>query len=127
MSLRINGRTPMLPQPLLNSVSRLLSDNGTDYDLTYKTVTIDDNNPEWNPLISESTVTIKGLMTGYDEQAILLGIAKVGDSKMVISGQVAVKINDYFMISGKKWSIVNIMTTPLKNTDIVKVLQIRNE
>lgn len=117
----------MLPQPLLNSVSRLLSDNGTDYDLTCKTVTIDDNNPEWNPLISESTVTIKGLMTGYDEQAILLGIAKVGDSKMVISGQVAVKINDYFMIGDKKWSIVNIMTTPLKNTDIVKVLQIRNE
>ena len=117
----------MLPQPLLNSVSRLLSDNGTNYDLTSKTVTIDDNNPEWNPLISENTVSIKGLMTGYDEQAILLGIAKVGDSKMVVSGQVAVKINDYFMIGSKKWSVVNIMTTPLKNTDIVKILQIRNE
>lgn len=124
--MRTNGRT-MLPQPLLNSVSRLLSDNGTDYDLTCKTVTIDENNPEWNPLISEYTVSVKGVMTSYDEQAILLGIAKVGDSKMVVSGQVTVKINDYFMISGKKWSIVNIMTTPLKNTDIVKVLQIRNE
>jgi len=117
----------MLPQPLLNSVSRLLSDNGADYDLTSKTVTIDDSNPDWNPLISESTVTVKGVMTGYDEQAILLGIAKVGDSKMVVSGQVAVNINDYFMIVGKKWSIVNIMTTPLKNTDIIKILQIRNE
>ena len=117
----------MQPQLLLNSVSRLLSENGTDYDLTSKTITIDNDNPEWNPLISESTVSVKGVMTGYDEQAILLGIAKVGDSKMVVSGQVTVKINDYFMISGKKWSIVNIMTTPLKNTDIVKVLQIRNE
>lgn len=117
----------MLPQPLLNSTNRLLSENGTDYDLTSKTVTIDENNPEWNPLISESTVTVKGLMIGYDEQAILLGVAKVGDSKMVVSGQVAVKINDYFMINGKKWAVVNIMTTPLKNIDIVKILQIRNE
>ena len=117
----------MLPQPLLNSTNRLLADNGTDYDLTAKITTIDDNNPEWNPLISESTVTVKGLMTSYDEQAILLGIAKVGDSKMVVSGQVAVKINDYFMINGKKWTVVNIVTTPLKNTDIIKILQIRNE
>ncbi len=117
----------MLPQPLLNSTNRLLSDNGSDYGLTSKIVVIDDNNPEWNPLVTESTITIKGIMSSYDEQAIQLGIAKVGDAKMVVSGQVAVKINDYFTINNQKWSVVSIMTTPLKNTDIVKVLQIRNE
>ena len=117
----------MLPQPLINSTNRLLTDNGTDYDLTSKTVLINDDNPAWNPLISESTVPVKGVMSSYDEQAIQLGIAKVGDARMVVSGQVNVSIGDYFTINGKKWIIIDIVATPLQNINIVKVLKIRNE
>ena len=117
----------MQVQNLLNSANLLLANNGTDYNLVSKQVTVDDENPAWNPLIVESTTPIKGVLSPYDSISIELGIAKAGDSKMVIIGQVDVNIGDYFVVGGKKLVVYEITSASLKNTDIVKILKIRNE
>lgn len=104
----------------------LINDFGQDITLT--TVTAGTFNPATGATTgdSETTATVKAVVTDYRDFQIDGGAIQRGDKQVILSGSVAAPdTNDMFTINSLEYMIVNINTISPGGTDVLYKIQVR--
>jgi len=98
------------------TATRLLTENGKNYQLTRGGGTVRDQFGK-EAITPATTAVVTGVITEYSSREIDGSLIATGDKKLAATFETVVRIDDRIEIDGKKWRVVQ--PNPVKPADVL--------